>query len=292
MGQPLLRSLLYVPADNERRVAKAFGSGSDAVILDLEDAVAVSQKPAARALLADLLSAERPCPAYVRVNAMSTPFCLDDVEAAIAGGADGISLPKVESAAQLWAMDWLISSLEARAGRDPGSVDLLPVLESGTALYNAAEILRGVRRVRRAGLGIGDLVLDLNILPSPDELEVWPYRTMLVLASGAAGLEPPLDTVYVDIHNLDGLKDACESSRRAGFQGRRIIHPSHVGIVNEAYSPTAEEIARAERVLAGFEEAERAGVASLRVGQDFVDYAIAHKARRLLATRDALAATT
>lgn len=286
--QSLLRSWLYVPADNERRVAKAFASGADAVIVDLEDAVAVTKKEAARAGLGEALAGERPCPAYVRVNAMSTPFCLDDVEAAVAAGADGISLPKVQSAAELWAMDWLLTSLEARTGRELGGVDLLPVLETGVALHDAARILGGTRRVRRAGLGIGDLMLDLNLLPGPDEAEVWPYRTMLVLASGAAGLEAPLDTVYVDIRNLDGLREACDQSRRAGFQGRRVIHPSHVEIVNERYSPTEEEVARAERIVERFDEAERAGIASFRVGEDFVDYAIVHKARTLLATRDAL----
>lgn len=282
----LLRSLLYVPADNEHRVGKAFQSGADAVIVDLEDAVAVSRKIEAREALAHLLAQERPCPAYVRVNSMGTPNCLGDIEAAVAAGADGISLPMVEDSAQLHAVSWIISQLELTHGLEVGSIDLLPVLETGKGLQHAARVLSGHPRVRHAGLGVGDLQLSLGLEIGPDEAEVWPYRRMLVLASGAAGLDAPLDTVHLDLRNLDSLREASLASKRAGFQGRRIIHPSHVEVVNEAYSPTAREIERAERIVAEFEEAERSGLATMRVGEDFVDYPIAEKARRLLAIRD------
>jgi citrate lyase subunit beta/citryl-CoA lyase len=288
----VLRSLLYVPADNEHRVGKALSSGADAVIVDLEDAVAVSRKVQAREALAHLLAQERPCPTYVRVNSMSTPNCLQDIEAAVAAGADGISLPMVESSAQLFAVSWIMSQLEMRYGREVGETDLLPVLETGAGLQHAAQILSGHPRVRHAGLGIGDLQLSLGLEIGPDEAEVWPYRRMLVLASNAAGLDAPLDTVHLDLRNLESLREASLASKRAGFQGRRVIHPDHVEIVNEAYSPTAAEIERAERMVAEFEEAERSGLATMRVGEDFVDYPIAEKARRLLAIRDLIEGRT
>ncbi len=290
MAKRLLRSMLYVPADNHRRVGKAFETGADAVILDLEDAVAVSQKPAARAGLVALLAEKRPCAAYVRVNSMSTPFCLQDIETAVLARADGISLPKVESAAQIFAADWIMAQLEKRMGLEVGSIDLLPSLETGKGIHDAREVLAGARRVRHAGLGVGDLMLELNLSPGPDDAEVWPYRTMLVLASNAAGLEAPLDTVWLDLKNLDGLRAACEASKRAGFQGRRLIHPSHVAIANEVYAPTEQEIARAERIVKEFAEAAQAGLATMRVGEDFVDYPIAQKAQRILAARDAILA--
>ena len=277
---------MYVPADNEHRVGKAFQSGADAVIVDLEDSVAVSKKVEARNALSHLLAQERPCPAYVRVNSMDTPNCFEDIEAAVAARADGISLPMVEDAAQLFAVNWMMSQLELKHGLEVGAIDLLPVLETGVGLQNAAQVLAGHPRVRHAGLGVGDLQLSLGLEIGPDEAEVWPYRRMLVLASNAAGLDAPLDTVYLDIKNLDGLREASLASKRAGFQGRRIIHPSHVEIVNEAYSPTAKEIERAERMLEKFNEAEASGLATMRVGEDFVDYPIAQKAERLLAIRD------
>jgi citrate lyase subunit beta/citryl-CoA lyase len=281
--------MLYVPADNEHRVGKAFQSGADAVIVDLEDAVAVAKKVEARAALSHLLAdVDRPCAAYVRVNSMATPNCFEDIEAAVAAGADGISLPMVERSAQLYAVDWLISQLERKYGREPGVTDLLPVLETGTGLQNASQVLAGHRRVRHAGLGVGDLQLSLGLDVGPDEAEIWPYRRMLVLASNAAGLEAPLDTVYLDLKNLDGLRAASLASKRAGFQGRRVIHPSQVEIVNEAYSPTSAEIERAERIVGEFQEAEASGLASMRVGEDFVDYPIAQKAAAVLAIRDAL----
>ena len=285
----VLRSMLYVPADNEHRVGKAFQSGADAVIVDLEDAVAVSKKVAAREALSHLLAQERPCPAYVRVNAMDTPNCFEDIEAALAAGADGISLPKVETSAQLYAVSWMMSQLELKYGREVGATDLLPVLETGPGLQHAAQVLEGHARVRHAGLGVGDLQLNLGLEVGPDEAEVWPYRRMLVLASNAAGLEAPLDTVYLDLKNLDGLREASLASKRAGFQGRRVIHPNQVEIVNEAYSPTSAEIERAERIVRDFNEAAAAGLAAMRLGEDFVDYPIAQKAQRTLAIRDALA---
>jgi citrate lyase subunit beta/citryl-CoA lyase len=282
--------MLYVPADNEHRVGKAFQSGADAVILDLEDAVAVARKVEARAALSDLLAgADRPCAAYVRVNSMDTPNCFEDIEAAVAAGADGISLPMVEHSAQLYAVSWMISQLELKYGREPGATDLLPVLETGTGLQNAAQVLAGHQRVRHAGLGVGDLQLSLGLEVGPDEAEVWPYRRMLVLACNAAGLDAPLDTVYLDLKNLDGLREASLASKRAGFQGRRVIHPSQVEIVNKAYSPTTQEIERAERIVSEFNQAEASGLAAMRIGEDFVDYPIAQKAERVLAIRDLLA---
>ena len=281
--------MLYVPADNPHRVQKALASGSDAVIIDLEDALAVSKKVEARSTLPELLALDRTCLAYVRVNSMSTVFSFEDIEAAVRAGADGISLPMVERAEQIFAVDWMISQIETSLGREIGSTDLLPVLETGAGLANAQAALTGNPRIKRAGLGVGDLSLSLNLNPGPDDAEVWPYRTMLVLASNAAGLDGPLDTVYMDLKNFDGLRESCKASKRAGFQGRRIIHPSQVDIVNEEYSPSEAEIANAERILAGFTVSEEQGNASIRVGEDFVDYPIAYKAERVLATRDALA---
>lgn len=290
MTPRLLRSMLYVPADNEHRVDKAFNAGADAVIVDLEDSVAVSKKLEARAALAHLIGErERTCPAYVRVNSMDTANCLQDIEAAIAAGADGISLPMVESSAQLYAVSWIMSQLELEYGHEVGNTDLLPVVETGAGLQHASEVLAGHPRVRQAGLGVGDLQLSLGLEIGPDEAEVWPFRRMLVLASNAAGLNAPLDTVYLDLKNLDGLREASLASKRAGFQGRRVIHPNQVEIVNEAYSPTPSEIERAERIVQEFTAAEAGGKASMRVGEDFVDYPIAEKAARLLAIRDALA---
>jgi citrate lyase subunit beta/citryl-CoA lyase len=285
----LYRSLLYVPADNARRVEKALHSGADVAILDLEDAVAVSKKEAARNDLKSLLSGPRTTLAYVRVNSMATRFCLEDIHAAVEAGADGISMPKVESAEELFAVDWIISSVERRVGREVGSVELLPVIESGKGLLNAQHTLGRVQRVKRAGLGVGDMALELNLELGSDQREALPYRQMLVLASNAAGLEAPLDTVYLDLNNLDGLRQSCIESKKIGFQGRRIIHPSQIEIVNEVYSPSASEIAKAEKIVADFYAAEKEGLASMRVGEVFVDYPIAYKAEKVLRKRDAIA---
>jgi citrate lyase subunit beta/citryl-CoA lyase len=284
----LLRSMLYVPADNPRRVEKAFNAGADAVLLDLEDAVAASRKTQARAGLKSLLAGARPCAAYVRVNAMHTARCLDDLEAAVEARADGISLPKVERAEELFAVDWLLGQLERRHGLAVGGIDLLAVIESGRGLAGADTTLAGLKRVRRAALGVGDLSLELNLMLGADQAEARTYRAQLVLACNAAGLEAPLDTVWLDLDNLDGLRASCLESRRMGFQGRRCIHPRHVPIINEVYAPTDAEVAKAEKIVADFTAAEAGGLATLRVGDTFVDYPIAQKAQKILAMRDAL----
>lgn len=284
----LFRSLLYVPADNERRIEKALNSGADVAILDLEDSVAVGRKEAARNKLKSHLARPRTAIAYVRVNAMSTPFCLEDIHAAMESGAGGISLPMVESPEDVFAVDWVMSQLEKKLALEAGSVGLLPVIETARGLQFAAQALARVKRVRRAGLGVGDLALEMNLELSADQREILPYRHSLVLASSVAGLEAPLDTVYLDLDNLEGLRESCIQSRRIGFQGRRIIHPSHIAIVNEAYAPTDAEVRLAEKIVAEFGEAERNGIAAVRVGASVVDYPVARRAQAVLARRDAI----
>jgi len=278
----LYRSLLYVPADNPHRVEKALNSNADVVILDLEDAVAVSKKESSRRSLNSLLKGSNRDNTFVRVNAMSTAFCLEDIAAAVEAGAIGISLPKVESAEEVYSIDWLLNQLEIKEGILPGSIELIPVIESGRGLHHAVSILECVKRVRRAGLGVGDLALEMNFELESDQGEAIPYKRELILASSAAKIEAPLDSVYLDIKNLNGLKSSCLESKRMGFQGRRIIHPSHIDIVNASYSPTDSEIEWARKTILAFNDAEKAGTAAIRVNDSLVDYPIAYRAKTIL----------
>ncbi|MDF2097332.1 HpcH/HpaI aldolase/citrate lyase family protein [Aquibaculum arenosum] len=288
MNRPL-RSFLFSPANHPRRVEKVFMLGADAAILDLEDAVAVTEKPKARTMAVTALQRSRPCLAYVRVNAIDTEFCYDDLVNIVGPGLDGIVLPKVESADGLLTVDWLISQLERRASMPIGCIDIIPIVETGKGLMAVEEIARaGSRRVRRIAFGAGDFTFDMNLTWSANERELEYARSRLVATSRAAGLEPPLDSVWVDLQDQEGLRQSAEMVLRMGFQGKMGIHPSQIAVINDVFSPSADEVAYAERIIAAFDAAEADGSAALQVDGKFIDYPIVYRARRILELMSAI----
>jgi len=284
----LLRSMLFVPANHARRVEKALASAADAVILDLEDAVAEGEKEAARKTVPEALARPRDTLAYVRVNALATPWCYRDLVEVAHAALDGILLPKVERAADVQTVDWLLGQLERERGLAPGSIDCIPIIETGRGLAAADAICAAGGRLKRIVFGAADFTLDMNMQWTRDEKELAPARAALVLASRAAGLEAPIDTVWARLQDLEGLRASARSSLETGFQGRLCIHPDQLGVVHEVFTPSPEEHARARRMVAAFEEAERQGLASIRVDGQFVDYPIVAKARRVMAIIEAL----
>jgi citrate lyase subunit beta/citryl-CoA lyase len=279
---PLFRTFLFAPGNHPRKVEKSLGLDADAVILDLEDAVAVSQKPATRARVVEALQGPRTCLGYIRVNALDTPFCYGDIHAVVQKGVDGIVLPKVESPAQLECADWLITQLEREHELEAGAIDLLPVIETGKGVANLKQICAAPARVRRMSFGAADYSLDMNLRWTRGEREMDHARACVAVESRAAGLEAPLDTVFMHLGKLDALRAATELARDMGFQGKLCIHPEQIGVVNEVFTPTGDEIAKARRYVAAFEEAEASGSASIQVDGYFIDYPIVEKARRTL----------
>ena len=286
MMQPS-RSFLFCPGNHPRKVAKVFDAGADAVILDLEDAVAVSEKAATRSPVVAALGEPRPCRGYVRVNGLDTGFTFGDLEAVIAPGVDGIVLPKVESATDIAKVDWLMGELEARRGLAVGAIDLMPILETGPGVANARAICGAIcgagGRVRRVSFGAGDYARDMGIDWTRDEAEFAHARAEVVLASRVGGLEPPIDTVWVDLTDAEGLAASAARVKAMGFQGKMCIHPGQIEPVHRVFSPTDEEVARAEKIVAAFDEAEAEGSASIQIDGQFVDYPIVARARRVLA---------
>jgi citrate lyase subunit beta/citryl-CoA lyase len=276
------RSFLFAPGNHPRKVEKVFDVGADGVILDLEDAVANDEKVATREVIVAALQRPRRNLGYVRVNSFETEFCFGDLEAVTGGGLDGIILPMVENASQLLAVDWMLTNLERKAGLEIGKVDLVPILETGKGIAALPEIAGCDSRVRRMAFGAGDYSLDMNMEWSLDEVELDDARARMVLASRAADLEPPIDTVWIHIKDLEGLRKSSERAQRMGFQGKMCIYPPQVAIVNDVYSPGAAEIEHAERVVAAFEEAEKQGSSSIQLDGYFIDYPIVYKAQRLL----------
>ena len=218
----------------------------------------------------------------MRINAFDTPFCFDDLQAVVAPGIDGILLPKVESPAQIVAVDWAVAALERARGLPEGAIDLMPIVETGRGVAALRDIARSGTRVRRLSFGAGDYTLDVGMRWTFGERELDHVRTAIVVESRAAGLEPPVDTVWIHLGQPEALRRSTELARDLGFQGKLCIHPEQLDPVNEVFTPTDEEIGKSERYVAAFEEAEANGSVSIQVDGYFIDYPIVEKARRTL----------
>jgi citrate lyase subunit beta / citryl-CoA lyase len=252
------------------------------VILDLEDAVATAEKPATRAAVAATLTRPRTGLLYVRVNAADTEFCCGDLVAVVRPGLDGIILPKVESPATLATIDWVLLQIEREWDLKEGVIDLIPIIETARGLRDIDAILASGTRVKRVAFGAGDFTLDVNMIWNRHEAELSHARAAIVTASRAAGIEAPLDTVWVDLQDAEGLEASARAALAYGFQGKMCIHPNQVGVVNRVFTPSGDEIAFAERAVAAFAKAEAEGVASIQLDGKFIDYPIVYRARRVL----------
>ena len=276
------RTYLFAPGNHARRAEKAFTLDCDAVILDLEDAVAVAEKPATRALVVETLKQNPGKRGYVRVNAWDTEFCFNDILAVTGPWLTGLILPKVEEAAQVIAVDWILANIERDKGMDVGAIDLVPIIETGKGVANVRAIAAAATRVRRLSFGAGDYTKDMSFRWTLAETEIDHARAEIALASRAEGLEPPVDSVWIHIKDTDGLVRSAEKVRDMGYQGKLCIHPDQIGPVNGVFTPTEDQVAFAEKVVAAFEEAEARGLASIQLDGYFIDYPIVDQARRTL----------
>jgi citrate lyase subunit beta/citryl-CoA lyase len=263
--------------------------GADAVILDLEDAVPIAEKAATRPAVRQAVRAITTCPVYVRINPLvartgfSQPIGADDLQAIVCKELAGIILPKVETADEVRRADQLLHSLEQERNLAPGTLDLIPIIETALGVHHAYDIAAAGTRVQRLAFGAGDFTRDIGVRWSRREIESQYARSLLVIASRAAGIEPPLDTVWVNLRDTRGLVRSARLAKQLGFQGKMLIHPSQVEPVNRVFSPSAEDIAFATRVVAAFHEAEARGLASLQLDGQFIDYPIVASAQRILA---------
>jgi citrate lyase subunit beta/citryl-CoA lyase len=239
MNGRTFRSYLYVPAHQPERIQKAYDSIADAVVLDLEDAVSETRKDAARDVAAEMLTVTPPKPTSVRVNPASSPRCREDVLAVAKPGLSAVRLPKVESAEEIRQVaEWL-----DEAG---SSAEIQLLIESAHALENAYHLATASPRVGLLGLGETDLRADLR--SGMDEATLDASRARCVIASRAARLDSPVQTVYPDVRDLDGLRASTERGKAMGFLGRFAIHPAQLPIIHDVYTPTGEEISEAQAV--------------------------------------------
>ena len=275
--------MLFAPGNHPRKVEKVFGVGADAVILDLEDAVAIGEKVDARQAVVEALKKPRPCKGYVRVNALDTPFCYGDLLAVVGRWLDGVVLPKAESAAHVLTVDWLLTQLERERDLPAGGIDLIPIIETGRGVAAVKEIAGSGPRVKRLAFGAADYTRDIGMRWTLEEGELAPTRAAIVLASRVAGIESPIDTPFLHVgKHRDSLHRTTELARDIGFQGKLCIHPEQIDPVNQVFTPTEKEIAGARKIVEAFAAAEAGGSASIQVDGQFVDYPIVEKAKRTL----------
>lgn len=274
------RSALFVPGDAPDKLDRCFEYGADCVIADLEDAVAPARKDTAREKVAAWLPSRPARPVWVRVN--NTEVLAADIAAVVRPGLSGICVPKCSSAREVDRLDGIIEASELAAGLPTRSIAVWPLIESPAGL---AAVFDLVASPRVAGLQIGevDLVAGLGISASEDESELHPYRSLVVLASNAAGLGAPLAPASVQWRDEERYRRSSEAMARMGFGGRVCIHPRQVAIANEVFTPSAERLEWARRVVRGFDAARSAGVGVFvdDSGQ-MIDEAVVRIARRVI----------
>ena len=284
------RTFLFAPGNHPRRVEKAFSLDADAVILDLEDACPIAEKVATRSVAVTACQRQRKCLGYVRINATSTEYAYGDIVAVVQKGVDGIILPKLETVDEIRAVDWVIRNLEQEQGLPVGAIDIIPIIETGKGMINIRSITAADTRVKRIAFGAGDFTLDMNMEWSRVETELLSYRSECVLASRAADIEPPIDTVWVDLKDREGFVNSTRHVKTLGFQGKMCIHPDQVSLANEIFTPSAAEVEWSRKVVHAFDEAENSGSASIQLEGKFIDYPIVYRARRVLEAMRRIAA--
>lgn len=286
----ILRTLLFVPANQERRLEKARLIPADALILDLEDSVPPSEKDSARKMAAAAIGelAASGKDIFVRINSLPTPYAVSDIKAVATRGLKGICLPKCEEADDIRRVDALLADAEKKSGLDAGSIAILALIETSKGIINAYDIVRASPRIIGAAFGAEDFALEMGIYRTKKGSEVVYPRAALAIACRAANVLA-IDTVYTDVRDTDGLIRETRAIAQLGFQGKAVIHPDQVNPVNQVFVPSNEEIAQAHRVVQVFEEAVAQGQASVSLDGRMIDAPVAERAKNLLARADAIA---
>jgi len=261
-----------MPGNNERFICKALHSDADAIIIDLEDSVSISDKENARRVFTSAINTESDKSCYVRINSVGTPWWEDDLGAAIDAKVDGIMLPKADAA----------GSVRTIAEQLPNHFDLIPLIETAKGVLNAYEIAGSSKKVSRLAFGALDYALDIGVNYSKASEWLLYARTHLVIVSQSVGIYPPVDTVYPDLNDYKGLSGEMEHTKQLGMFGKLAIHPKQIPTIHKCYTPTTKEISEARRIIDHFEAAEKQGLASVQIEGRFVDYPVYSRAKRIV----------
>lgn len=280
---PVWRSLLFVPVNVERFVAKAAERGADALQLDLEDSIALAEKASARRLVPEVAErlAGHGADIVVRVN-RPWRLCVPDLEAAVGPHVDAIALPKADDASHVRYVAEILDELERERGLRPGHTRLIVMIETAEAFFRMTEIARASARVAAMTLGSEDFASSAGMEPIADAL--YAPKVQTVVAAAAAGVLPLgfIGTV-ADYRDLDAFRATVERSRRIGFRGAGCVHPSQVAVLNEVFAPRPEDVASARGMVDAYDDALAKGVGAVVYEGKMIDVPIVERARTLLA---------
>ena len=283
-----LRTSMYVPGNKEDWMRKAPKYGSDALILDLEDSVPVPNKAEARGLVRKMLEelgGEKPT-LTVRVNRLETGLTSGDLEAVTCPQLYCVLLPKVESPADVVEVDNLLSHFERKVGMEVGSIYIDPGMETATSIRLSFEIASASPRVAHMGGSGGkggDTARSIGFEWTPEGLETLYLKSKVLIDVRSAGVPYPMSGGWMDIHNLDGLRNLAIQLKQLGYTGMHLIHPSHVPVVNEVFSPSPEDVKHYKGLIAAMEDMRATGAAAVTFDGDMVDIAHEETARKMLA---------
>jgi citrate lyase subunit beta/citryl-CoA lyase len=295
----LLRTLLFVPGNRQNMIDKAAHLHADALVLDLEDSVPISEKASARAQVRDSLpnltkqraaagAKRKGRKIFVRINSLASGLAEEDLETVITSDIDGINQPKPATGRDIEEIAALIERLERKRGITAGHIKLIPWVETARGLIHAFDIASASPRIVGISFGAEDFTLDTGTTRTEDGSELLYPRTMVVIAAKAANVIA-IDTPYNNFRDEAGLINEAALARRLGFEGKCLIHPSQIEPVNNIFRPSPDEVDHARRVVAAFEAAEAQGFASTSLDGKMIDIPIANRARRLLMIADSIA---
>ena len=290
--QILIRTALFVPGNRPDRIVKAFGTGADVVIIDLEDAVPLSEKESSRPNVREKVAEFADRMILVRTNALGSAFVDGDLDEAIVEGVNGIILPKVERADDITKINELLIEVEKNRSLPEGSIRVFPLIESAAGvqhIYDIVSTKTKPERIYTVMFGAADYTLDMGIEMTMGGNELFYARSRIAIACRAAGIAPPVDTPFmIDLKNTEALIPDARRAKELGFQGKLVIHPNQVGPCNKIFSPLPEEIKKAEKIVEAFEEAEAAGMAAIQLEGKFIDYPVVKRSKDILALAAAI----
>jgi citrate lyase subunit beta/citryl-CoA lyase len=289
------RSILILPATSERRAREGVALGADCLVLCLEDLVVPAEKAGARDSVGRLVEALRrdhpKLGLFIRVNPLDSGQTWLDIEAGAVPGLDGLFLSKIDTADDIKRLDILTTEWEHRNGVTPGRLEYIVPGETALCLENAFEICRAPRVATLIGASTtGDIARALGYEWTAEGLESLYYQSRVLLANRAAGIQHPIGGCWLSADDLEGLRRDAAFHRQLGFRGALISHPSHAKVVNEVYTPNAEEIERHRALINAYEEAQRQGLGDFTYEGQFTDIAMVKTARERLDLADAIEA--
>lgn len=287
MANRIRRTMMFMPGNKPKMLNNGASYGANCLILDLEDAIAVTQKDAARNLVAFALrELDFPCEIAIRPNHISTPYGLDDLKVVLPAKPDIIRLPKVESAEDIKFVSDMIDEVEAKEGFTPGTIKMMAAIETVKGMRQAYQIATASPRMVALAIGGEDYITDLQTHRTEHGIELFFARSQLLAAAREAGIQA-IDTVYSNVKNMDGFRDEVTRIKEMGFDGKSVVHPSQIAVVNEIFTPSDDEIRHALKVVKASADAAARGVGVITVNGKMIDGPLITRAERIIAQAEA-----